>query len=94
MTMRPLRTWALAVLCGFAAIFPAGLWACPSCKAANETDARLPMAYQASILFMLGVPGTIGLLFGAALYRLNRAQVKAMQEFESGEVWYGPPESH
>lgn len=61
--------------------------ACPSCKAANATDTRLPLAYQASILFMLGVPAVMVSALGFGLYRLNKAQVAAMQAFESGEVW-------
>lgn len=61
--------------------------ACPSCKAANATDNRLPLAYQASILFMLGVPALMGSVLGVGLYRLNKAQVAAMEAFENGDVW-------
>lgn len=61
--------------------------ACPSCKAANESNSRLPLAYQASILFMLGVPGTMVSCLGVMLYRLNKEQVLAMQAFENGDVW-------
>lgn len=66
--------------------------ACPSCKAANATDSRLPMAYQASILFMLGVPTVMCSVLGVMLYRLNKAQVAAMEAFENGDVWAGPSE--
>ncbi len=61
--------------------------ACPSCKNANATDSRLPLAYQASILFMLGVPAVMCSVLGIGLYRLNKAQEAAMQAFESGDVW-------
>lgn len=63
--------------------------ACPSCKNANATDSRLPLAYQASILFMLGVPTVMCSIFGIMLYRLNKAQVRAMEAFENGDVWQG-----
>lgn len=63
--------------------------ACPSCKAANATDSRLPLAYQASILFMLGVPTVLGSVGGVMLYRLNKAQVAAMEAFENGDIWQG-----
>ena len=65
--------------------------ACPSCKAANSTDSRLPLAYQASILFMLGVP--LGLAFGGGylLYKLNKVQEAATAAFENGDVWLGDP---
>lgn len=66
--------------------------ACPSCKNANATDTRLPMAYQASILFMLGVPTVMVSVFGVMLYRLNKAQVAAMEAFENGDVWQGNTE--
>ncbi len=61
--------------------------ACPSCKNANATDSRLPLAYQASILFMLSVPAVMCSVLGFGLYRLNKAQVAAMQAFENGDVW-------
>ena len=45
------------------------------------------MAYQASILFMLSVPTVMCSMFGVMLYRLNKAQVQAMEAFENGDVW-------
>lgn len=65
--------------------------ACPSCKNANATDSRLPLAYQASILFMLAVPTTLVSVLGVMLYRLNKAQVLATEAFENGDVWQGDP---
>jgi hypothetical protein len=66
--------------------------ACPSCKNANATDSRLPLAYQASILFMLTVPATLVSVLGVMLYRLNKAQVLATEAFENGDVWHGQTE--
>lgn len=65
--------------------------ACPSCKAANSSNSRLPLAYQASILFMLAVP--FGLAFGGGylLYKLNKVQEAATAAFENGDVWLGEP---
>ncbi|MEX0716460.1 MAG: hypothetical protein WD066_07735 [Planctomycetaceae bacterium] len=48
--------------------------ACPMCKAANETDDRLPRAYMASILFMLAMPATLVTGFGFAFWRLSKKQ--------------------
>ena len=85
--------------CALLAVAAGAMWvgsaasaeACPSCKEANQTDNRLPMAYQASILFMLGMPFTLATCFGIGLYRMNKAQEEAVRAFESGEVWEGPP---
>ena len=85
--------------CALLAVAAGAMWmgsatsaqACPSCKEANQTDNRLPMAYQASILFMLGMPLTLATCFGIGLYRMNKAQEEAVRAFESGEVWQGPP---
>ena len=64
-----------------AALFVAGpavgtALACPSCKAANETDSRRPTAYMYSILFMLAMPATLFAGFGIGFYRLSRQQPK------------------
>lgn len=79
----------LASLC-CSGVFTATAEACPSCKNANATDTRLPLAYQASILFMLGVPTVMCSAFGVMLYRLNKAQVQAMEAFENGDIWQSP----
>lgn len=76
----------------FSGLLSGSVEACPSCKNANATDSRLPLAYQASILFMLGVPTVMCSVFGVMLYRLNQAQVSAMEAFENGEVWQGQSE--
>ncbi|MES2788416.1 MAG: hypothetical protein V4719_02260 [Planctomycetota bacterium] len=86
-----LTGFTVAGLC-LSGMFSGTAEACPSCKNANATDSRLPLAYQASILFMLGVPATMCTVFGVMLYRLNKAQVRAMEAFENGDVWQGQSE--
>lgn len=84
------RSWLTALVClGLACsgFLSSTADACPSCKAANATDSRLPLAYQASILFMLGVPTAMCSALGFMLYRLNKAQVAAMEAFENGDIW-------
>ena len=84
------RFWlSAAALAGFVCVGMSAntAHACPSCKNANATDSRLPLAYQASILFMLGVPAVMCSALGFGLYRLNKAQVAAMEAFENGDVW-------
>lgn len=46
--------------------------ACPMCKAAAESDPKLPNAFLASILFMLAMPFTLATCFGVAFYRLSK----------------------
>lgn len=46
--------------------------ACPMCKAAAEADPRLPRAFMASILFMLGMPFMLLTCFGVGFYRLSK----------------------
>ena len=76
-----IRTWVLATVAGrlicASAATPAS--ACPMCKLANETDARLPMAYMYSILFMLGTPATVLTGFGIGFYRLSRQAARMQQ---------------
>lgn len=54
--------------------------ACPMCKAATEEDDLQPMAYMYSILFMLGVPGTLGIGMVAGLVVLGRKEAQAMED--------------
>ena len=51
---------------------PAAAEACPMCKAAAEADDRLPRAFFASILFMMGVPAVLFCGFGLAFWRLSK----------------------
>ena len=69
------RIVGLVVLLAAAGLLPftdGAATACPSCKAANETNARLPRAYMYSILFMLGMPATVFAGFGISFYRMTR----------------------
>jgi len=60
--------------------------ACPSCKAANETDLRRPTAYMYSILFMLGMPATIFSCFGIAFYRMSRREMLAQEAMFAEDI--------
>ena len=68
--MRTLLT-AAAALAVLTAL-PAAAEACPMCKTAAEADDRLPRAFFASILFMMGVPFTLAAGFGVAFWRLSK----------------------
>jgi hypothetical protein len=57
--------------------------ACPMCKLAAESDSRLPKAYMYSILFMMGMPGTILTGFGVGFWRLSRKA--ARMQLEAGQ---------
>jgi hypothetical protein len=57
--------------------------ACPMCKIANESDARLPTAYMYSILFMMGMPATILTGFSVGFWRLSRKATRL--QLEAGE---------
>ena len=70
MTARPLA--AAAVLFAALAFLPEAAQACPMCKAAAESDDRLPRAFFASILFMLAVPTALFGGFGVAFWRLSK----------------------
>lgn len=54
-------------------------FACPMCKAALEEDDLKPMAYQASILFMLSVPMTIFAGIAVLLFFINRRESKELE---------------
>ncbi len=54
-------------------------FACPNCKAANETDSLKPKAYMYSILFMIGMPATIFTGFSVSFWRMSR---QAQLDFE------------
>jgi hypothetical protein len=65
--------------------------ACPMCKAANDTIDALPRAYQASILFMLGVPMLVATGFGIGFYRLSRNLPAAPTDEELAAYdWHAP----
>lgn len=55
------------------AAVPTSVWACPMCNQAIQEDKSLPLAYQASILFMLGMPFTVlGGLGGMIWYKFRQ----------------------
>jgi hypothetical protein len=53
--------------------------ACPSCKAANETDSRRPKAYMYSILVMMSMPAIVLTGFGIGFYRMTRRHQAALE---------------
>lgn len=67
-----MRTAVVAVLLAALLACPAAAEACPMCKAAAESDERLPRAFFASILFMMGMPIALATGFGVAFWRLSR----------------------
>lgn len=68
-----LRPLAIAVaLCVALIALPTTAEACPMCKAAAEADDRLPQAFFASILFMMGMPAALATGFGIAFWRLSK----------------------
>jgi len=54
--------------------------ACPNCKSANETDNTRPRAYMYSILFMLGVPGTMATGIAVGLVVMGRREVSGLED--------------
>ena len=80
-TLKPLPiAAALAVIL---VACPAAAEACPMCKAAAESDDRLPRAFFASILFMMGVPPALFCGFGLAFWRLSKRPDEPLPEWEA-----------
>ena len=78
MTLR--RCSTIAFLVAALTVAAAGTaQACPSCKAANETDSRRPTAYMYSILFMMSMPAVVLTGFGIGFYRINRRHRAALE---------------
>jgi len=72
--MRTQRRW-LRMLCLslLALSWPALALACPLCNEGIQEDPSLPMAYQASILFMLAMPFTVlGGIAGVIVYKFRQ----------------------
>ena len=78
--MKSRRWWPIAVLLAALTFGPAAgvAEACPSCKAANETDSRRPQAYMYSILFMMSMPAIVLTGFGVGFYRISRRHRAAL----------------
>jgi hypothetical protein len=66
------RHLVIACFATMVALSSDAAWACPMCKAAAEADPKLPTAFMASILFMLGMPFTLLTCFGVGFYRLSK----------------------
>ena len=49
------------------------------CKMALETDDPQPRAYMISILFMLGMMGSVTTGVGAVMYWVNRSERRALE---------------
>jgi hypothetical protein len=71
-------TIAAGLLVCLATAAPAS--ACPMCKLAAESDARLPKAYMYSILFMMGMPAAVSTGFGVGFWRLSRKAARLQRE--------------
>lgn len=67
------------------AAMPEPVAACPSCKAANETDSLRPRAYMYSILFMLAMPTMLFAGFGICFYRMSRSETEMAEMLLPGE---------
>lgn len=55
------------------------LLACPMCKLAAESTDRQPQAYMVSILFMLGMIGSVAGGVGGLLFWAHRLETKALR---------------
>ena len=81
------------ILVGMASVFtiavlaamPEPAAACPSCKAANETDSLRPKAYMYSILFMLAMPTTVFAGFSLCFYRMSRNEAEMAEMLLPGQ---------
>ncbi len=71
---------------GVLTALPQSATACPSCKAANETDSLRPRAYMYSILFMLAMPATVFAGFGICFYRMSRSEAELSEMYEMSET--------
>ncbi|HET6425267.1 MAG TPA: hypothetical protein VFG20_16385 [Planctomycetaceae bacterium] len=53
--------------------------ACPMCKMALETDDPQPKAYMVSILFMLGMIGSVSTGVGVLAWWINRREQRDLE---------------
>ena len=72
--MKTRSKWVRVLCLGLVALMWPGLvLACPLCNEGIQEDPSLPMAYQASILFMLAMPFTVlGGLAGLIVYKFRQ----------------------
>lgn len=87
----PFRVWRTAVV--FAGVFLASwsavatdVQACPLCKIANENTDERPRAYMLSILFMLGMMGTVSGSVGGLMWWVNKQERRQLEEAGYGHV--------
>jgi heme/copper-type cytochrome/quinol oxidase subunit 2 len=73
-------------------LFAASVWtttdavACPLCKVANENTDERPRAYMISILFMLGMMGTVSGSVGGLVWWVNKQERKQLEDAGYGHV--------
>jgi hypothetical protein len=60
--------------------------ACPLCKIANENTDERPRAYMLSILFMLGMMGTVSSGVGGLIGWVNKQERKQLEDAGYGHV--------
>ncbi|MDZ4689172.1 MAG: hypothetical protein SH850_29195 [Planctomycetaceae bacterium] len=60
--------------------------ACPLCKIANENTDNGPKAYMISILFMLGMMGSVSGSVGGLVWWVNRQERKQLEDAGYGHV--------
>ena len=66
-------TFGILVLCQ-----ASNVWACPMCKMALESDDLEPKAYMISILFMMGMIGTLFSSVAGLLWYVTRQEKLAI----------------
>uniref|UniRef100_A0A7C2JYV9 Uncharacterized protein n=1 Tax=Schlesneria paludicola TaxID=360056 RepID=A0A7C2JYV9_9PLAN len=75
-----------AVLFASSLLMAAEAAACPLCKVANENTDERPRAYMISILFMLGMMGTVSGSVGGLIWWVNRQERKQLEDAGYGHV--------
>jgi hypothetical protein len=77
----------VAFAAGFVcALSAAEAMACPLCKIANENTDERPRAYMISILFMLGMMGTVSGSVGGLVWWVNKQERRQLEEAGYGHV--------
>lgn len=75
-----------AVLFASSALMTVEATACPLCKIANENTDERPRAYMISILFMLGMMGTVSGSVGGLVWWVNKQERKQLEDAGYGHV--------
>lgn len=88
--MQKNQIWSIPLALALVTFHSSAVWACPMCKMALETDDPQPRAYMYSILFMLGMIGSlfagmIGFLFWLSKHERASLDAAGYQHlFENG----------